>query len=174
MVNLIPIALGLAQFAPSILRFFGAGEKSAEVAEQVVNIASAITGETDPSKLQERLAANAEQALRFQEVVLANETRLEEAFLADRQDARKRDAVFLASGTRNYRADSMYLLAVAVVLVLFYHVVQRPDLNEFAKGVVTLVLGRFLGYLDGVYQFEFGTTRASKTKDDTINKLSGE
>lgn len=39
-------------------------------------------------------------------------------------------------------------------------------------GVVTLVLGRFLGYRDNIYNFEYGTNRSSKEKDMTINQLS--
>jgi hypothetical protein len=44
--------------------------------------------------------------------------------------------------------------------------------NEYLKGIVTLVLGRFLGYLDNIYNFEFGSTRSSKAKDLTIEQLS--
>jgi len=30
-----------------------------------------------------------------------------------------------------------------------------------------------LGYLDNIYSFEFGTTRGSRDKDDTIKNLTG-
>lgn len=33
-------------------------------------------------------------------------------------------------------------------------------------------LGRFLGYLDNIFNFEFGTTRSSQKKDDTILNLT--
>ena len=48
-----------------------------------------------------------------------------------------------------------------------------PYINEYVKGIFTLVLGRFLGYLDNIYSFEFGTTRGSKEKDETIKQLTG-
>lgn len=73
---------------------------------------------------------------------------------------------------KSFRADSMYLLAVVVTILLVFMVWKDANITEFVKGVVTLVLGRFLGYLDGIYNFEFGTTRSNKLKDDTINKLS--
>ena len=58
-------------------------------------------------------------------------------------------------------------------LGLVYLVWKDDTLTEYVKGIVTLVLGRFLGYLDNIYSFEFGTTRGSKDKDDTIKQLSG-
>jgi uncharacterized protein YqhQ len=92
-------------------------------------------------------------------------------YLQDTKDARTRDIEVRKISTHNYRADSMYVLAVLVIAALVYAVL-RSDLDEYAKGIITLVLGRFLGYLDNIYNFEFGTTRGSKNKDDTINKLS--
>ena len=55
---------------------------------------------------------------------------------------------------------------------LVYLIWKDPNINEYMKGVVTLVLGRFLGYLDNIYSFEFGTTRGSQNKDSTINALA--
>lgn len=43
MVPLIPLALGLAQFAPSIARWV-AGDRAGEVAQQVVDVANTVTG----------------------------------------------------------------------------------------------------------------------------------
>ena len=90
----------------------------------------------------------------------------------DRDSARGRDAEIVKAGKRNYRADAMFLLAVAVIVALVYAIWKDPSINEFMKGVVTLVLGRFLGYLDNIYSFEFGTTRGSQNKDSTIDKLA--
>ena len=90
----------------------------------------------------------------------------------DRGSARTRDAEFIKAGTRNYRADLMFLLAVAIICGLVYIVWQDQGVNEYVKGIFTLVLGRFLGYLDNIYNFEFGTTRSSRTKDVTIEQLS--
>jgi hypothetical protein len=44
------------------------------------------------------------------------------------------------------------------------------DLNEYAKGIITLFVGRALGWIEQVFSFEFGTTRSSKQKDATIEK----
>lgn len=90
----------------------------------------------------------------------------------DRGSARTRDTEFVKAGTRNYRADLMFVLAVAIICGLVYIVWQDQGVNEYVKGIFTLVLGRFLGYLDSIYNFEFGTTRNSRTKDVTIEQLA--
>lgn len=91
----------------------------------------------------------------------------------DRGSARERDAWFVRMGRHNFRADIMFVLAVAMISALVYIVWKDNTINEYVKGIVTLVLGRFLGYLDNIYNFEFGTTRNSKSKDETIKNLSG-
>lgn len=75
-------------------------------------------------------------------------------------------------GQRNYRADAMLVLAVAIIAILVWAVWRENDLGEYVKGIVTLVLGRFLGYLDNIYNYEFGTTRGSARKDATIENLT--
>lgn len=44
--------------------------------------------------------------------------------------------------------------------------------DDFAKATITLILGRFLGYVDNIYSYEFGTTRASVKKDAAITELT--
>jgi hypothetical protein len=66
----------------------------------------------------------------------------------------------------------MFVLAVVMVGVVIWIVWKDQSINEYVKGIFTLVLGRFLGYLDNIYNFEFGTTRGSKEKDATIKQLS--
>ena len=93
-------------------------------------------------------------------------------YMVDVQDARKRDATLNAVGNKNTRADTMYVLAIVVIVGIVWSIWSKQELNEYVKGIMTLVLGRFLGYLDNIYNFEFGSTRASKSKDETISKLS--
>lgn len=61
---------------------------------------------------------------------------------------------------------------VTVILCLIVTVWFVGDSNQYAQGIVTLVLGRFLGYTDQVYAFEFGTTRNDKVKDETISSMA--
>ncbi|QYF95594.1 hypothetical protein KY495_10835 [Massilia sp. PAMC28688] len=46
-------------------------------------------------------------------------------------------------------------------------------MDDFAKATITLILGRSLGWIEQIFSFEFGTTRGSKSKDETISRLSG-
>ena len=91
----------------------------------------------------------------------------------DRDSARLRDAEFIKKGMVNNRANFMFFLAVCMVALLVWIVWKDQGINEYVKGIFTLVLGRFLGYLDNIYSFEFGTTRGSKEKDETIKQLTG-
>ena len=170
---LIPIALALAEFAPSLMRLFGVGQGSVNTAEKVIDIAKAVTGANSPEEALEMLKINSEKQQEFNLAVLEANSKLEMAYLADIASARSRDSEFVKVGKTNYRADTMYVLAVIVILMLVYAVFQST-LDEYAKGIITLVLGRFLGYLDNIYNFEFGSTRASRIKDDTISSLSKE
>lgn len=130
----------------------------------IENITDAVIG-LDPEK---RIALEQEFARWHAEFSLRREVE----YLRDIQDARKRDAEIQSSGKRNNRADIMFVLAVLIVAGVFTAIWQSPEINEYVKGVATLILGRFLGYLDGIYNFEFGSTRSSKEKDGTISNLS--
>jgi len=98
--------------------------------------------------------------------------RFAELEVSDRNEARKRDTEIKKAGGRNGRADVMFGLAVLMIVGLVYAVWSTPDINEYVKGIVTFLLGRFAGYLDNIYNFEFGTTRGSQSKDSTIDKLA--
>lgn len=172
MIDPFSIAFGLAKFAPDIIKWVTGDDKSAAVASKVVDIAKVVTGRENPAEVMDTLTADPELAIKFKTAVMENETTLEKLYMADLADARKRDAAFIAAGTRNYRADVLAGLAVCVVLAITYMVWKDPNIPEFMKGIVTLLMGRFLGYLDQIYQFEFGSTRSNKTKDETINRLT--
>lgn len=170
----VGVALGLAQFAPSVMRFFGAGESSVAVAEKVVGIAQKVAGpDLPPEQLLQKLQHNQDLAHAFNMAVLASSTDLEKAYLADREGARQRDMAMTHAGRKNHRADAMFVLAVLVIVMLVYIVWQSAGIGEFVKGIITLVLGRFLGYLDNIYNFEFGSSRGSQAKDAIVaNSIS--
>ena len=70
------------------------------------------------------------------------------------------------------RVNILIGTALLVVIICLFVVVQLQVKDEFAKGILTLVLGRFLGYVDNIYNYEFGTTRSSNKKDATITELT--
>jgi hypothetical protein len=90
----------------------------------------------------------------------------------DVASARQRDTAFTENGRRNHRADVMFIMAVVIISAMVWVIWKDQSINEYVKGIFTLVLGRFMGYLDNIYNFEFGSTRTSKAKDATIENLT--
>lgn len=109
MADPISIAMGLAQFAPQVIKWISGSDKAAEAAGKVVQIAEAVTGKQGPEAV-EALKADPALVLQFRQAVMANETELDKAYLADRADARKRDVAIVQAGQRNVRADIMVLI----------------------------------------------------------------
>lgn len=168
----VTIALTLAQFAPAIVKWVTGNDKAAEAAGKVVEIAQQVTGAPSGDQALEAIRTDPALAIQFKQAVMANEADLDKAYLADVQDARSRDVEFIKIGQVNVRANAMAAGAVSLVLLCLIVVVWKSGMDEFAKGVITLILGRALGWVEQIFSFEFGTTRANKTKDDTINNLS--
>lgn len=68
MLGLVDVALGIAEFVPSIARFLG-GDKVADVAEKVVGVARQITGIEDPEQALEKIRADAQLQISLQQAM---------------------------------------------------------------------------------------------------------
>lgn len=121
----ITIAMGLAQFAPAIVKWLTGSDKAEAAAGKVVEIAQVVTGTSSGPEALEALRADAAAQLQFRQAVMAQEADLDKALLLDRQDARARDVRLAEAGYRNKRADVMValdvlgLIACLLVLVVF-------------------------------------------------------
>lgn len=171
---LVPLAMQLGQFVPSILKLMTGSDKVEEIAGKVVDVARAVTGIADPKFAVEAIQTDPSKMMEFQLAMGAQQGAFEQMYLTDRQDARKRDVEFIHAGKRNVRADIMVLLDVigliACLAVLCFY---RDRIPGEAVGLISTVAATFGLCLRDAHQFEFGSTRASKAKDDTISKLSG-
>lgn len=164
------IALGLLQFAPSLLRYFGAGEKPAAVADKVVEIARTVTGAATGPEALEAIRANAAQAAAFQQAVLEADTTLEQAYLADRRDARARDVALHQAGFHNTRADLMVLFdVIGLIACLVVLSVFRKEIPGEVVSLLSTIAGIFGLCLRDAHQFEFGSSRGSKEKDALLS-----
>lgn len=164
--------LTLAQFAPTLFAFFKDNKQPKKTTEAVESIAKDVA-DADSVEAAIRVFKNdANKANEFKARIIEAEFALQVAYLEDMNSARARDSIFLTNGQRNYRADLLSFLAILIIIALVLLIWKSPELNEYVKGVFTLVLGRFMGYVDNIYNFEFGSTRSSKQKDSTINHLS--
>lgn len=171
---LIPVLLGLSQFAPSLLRFMGAGQTTQALADKVAQVAQTVSGAATPEEALASIQANAQLQAEFQRRVLDLDAELEQAYLADVADARKRDMAFLAAGRRNGRADLMVLfdvvglIACLVVLTLF-----RTEIPAEVSGLLTTIASIFGLCLRDAHQFEFGSSRGSREKDELLGLRAG-
>jgi len=170
-----PLTIGLtlaSQFAPSVIKYFTNSDTAANVAGHVVDIAKTVTGTATPDAALAALQADPALALEFKRLVLARETELHRLYLDDMQDARARDVELARAGIKNHRANVLAGVSVTLVLLCLVVVVWSSGMDEFAKATITLILGRALGWVEQLFSFEFGTTRSSKIKDDTISRLT--
>jgi hypothetical protein len=162
----------LAQFVPGIIKMLTGSDKAEDVATHVVGIAKAVTGTDDGEQALAVIKADPAKLMDFQLAVQEQEQRMIQMFLTDTQDARKRDMAFVQAGITNHRANALAAGAGVLVIFCLFIVVWASGMDDFAKATITLILGRALGWVEQIFSFEFGTTRANKTKDDTINNLT--
>lgn len=169
----VSIALALAQFAPTVMRYFGAGDSSVATADKVVSIAQQVAGVKSPEEALQAIRANAELAQQFNLAMLAADKELETAHLADRQNARERDVQLVKAGRYNVRADLMVLLDVlgllsCLIVLIFF----RQQIPGEVVGLLSTIASIFGLCLRDAHQFEFGSSRQSKDKDDLIKRIT--
>ena len=175
----ITIAMGLAQFAPAILKWITGSDAAADAAGKVVEIAQAVTGKTGPDAVA-ALQADPALVIQFRQAVMAQEADLDKAYLADRQDARRRDVALAQAGRSNERANWMVGMAAAGTIggfvsmaVLGYLKAKHGDaLNDGVFGALLAQLSTVTAYfglcLRDAFQFEFGSSRGSRDKDEAL------
>jgi hypothetical protein len=169
----VSLALALAQFAPSLIKFFTGSDKAADVAGKVIDIAKTVTGAPDGGAALEVLKADPNKVLEFRQAALAQDADLTRAFLADVQNARARDVELHKAGFGNRRADVMVALDVlGLIACLLVLVLYREKLPGEVVGLLSAISGIFGACLRDAHQFEFGSSRSSQIKDATIAQIT--
>jgi hypothetical protein len=169
----ISLALSLAPLVPNLVKWITGSDKSATVAEKVVDVAKAVSGLPDPVDAVQAILADPALALKYQETIAAMEADLEKAYLADRQSARQRDTDYIKAGRHNWRADILAALAVAGLIICVWFVARDTDMPERATNAIMFVAGVLAAAVRDVYSFEFGSSRGSKEKDDALQRALG-
>ena len=165
----ISVAMGLAQFAPQIIRWVSGSDKAAEAAEHVVGIAQAVTGAGTPGDALSTIVASPDAQLAFRRALLEQESALDKAYLADRQDARRRDVELGKAGMQNTRANWMIVGDVVGLVACLFALTMLPDLPGEVRGIVSTIAGFFGLGLRDAHQFEFGSSRGSHDKQQLLN-----
>lgn len=161
-----------AKYAPDVVKYLSGSDTAATVTGKVVEIAQTVTGKSNPTEAALSIDASPELQAQFRTAVMQNETQLQQMYLADVQSARNRDIALAQAGVHNYRANVLVAAAILLVVCCLLLVVWNSTMDEYVKATISLILGRALGWIEQIFSFEFGTTRANKVKDDTIKNLS--
>lgn len=161
----ITIAMGLAQFAPQIIKWMSGSDKAEDAAKTVVSIAEKVTGKTGAEAL-ESIQFSQQQAAEFRQAVLARETELDLAYLKDIQHARESHREHWMPWVLTLTLAGMVALLVAGLFAL-----PTPPEN---KEVVYLIAGQLIGAFGTAVAYWLGSSRGSAMKQQDINRvLSG-
>lgn len=171
------VLLGLAaQIAPALVRGLTGSARAAEVAEAVVGVVEAATGQPARTEAEAAQAVRALQAdpaawAQVQVALAGLAAREMELDHADRANARERDAK--VRGTpENWRANIMLSLALAGLVVAMWLAFAYPDASADARSLVLLVAGALLKMVGDAFAFEFGSSRGSAEKQRTIEAMT--
>lgn len=168
----ISIAMSLAQFAPAIIRWVTGSDKAAEAAGTVVEIAKQVTGKETGDAALGALQVDPALQVQFRTSLLRHESEMDSMYLADRQDARARDVALVQAGVRNRRADIMVLCAALGLLACLGALVfYRDKIPGEAATLIGTIASIFGLCLRDAFQFEFGSSRGSQIKDETLKNL---
>lgn len=173
MAPLIAAAIpSLIKLLPDVAGWFG-GDKAENIATEVLNIASNVTGISDNSAALKAINSDPSVALKFQEAVMADKYRLDEMYLADKKDARamqqtaleqedvfsKRFLYYFAVGWSLFAA--IYLLCITFVTIPTDNISTVQTITGFIMGTL----------ISSIIQFFFGSTKGSKDKDTIAQEL---
>jgi hypothetical protein len=167
-VSILQSLLSFAQLSPAIARWLS-GQNVISTSEKIIEIAKKITKTSNESEAVERLKEDKRLLITFQKAVLNAEHEIEIAILKDKESARTRDTAIIGLGKGNRRADIMVIAAaIGLFICLAAIVLYRKDLPGEAVGIISTIAGIFGSCLKDAYNFEFGSSRGSKEKDQTV------
>ena len=124
----ITIAMGLAQFAPSIIKFFTGSDKDASRAQKVIDIAQAVTGAKTPEEALETIKANGELQLKFRQQIVDQENLI----IQGQVELNKIEAASSSFFRAGWRPAVGWICAFA----LGYQMLFRPIVGWYLQQVV--------------------------------------
>ena len=161
-------AVGLTDWLTNKLS--SSDNNAANIAANVINYATAKTGETDPINISAKLSSDPTLAAALKQTLLDNQQTLAMAPYRDRLDARAmhnkhpQQADKIADRIMKYNLPYIFVLLVANVLAMFF-------LKEYSAilAIVSNLLGMTIKSLfderNTVTGFYFGSSMGSKNKD---------
>lgn len=170
-ISLLQAALSLAQLSPKIARFFS-GTKAESISQKILEIAKEVTHSYSEEEAIQKIKSDKKMHLLFEKALLNSERAIELALIRDKENARSRDIAIINSGKRNRRADIMVVCAViGLVTCLGVICFYENEMPGEAVGIISTISGIFGACLKDAYNFEFGSSRGSKEKDQTVANM---
>jgi hypothetical protein len=176
---------------PDFLQLLGphaAGPQGQAVANAVVQVVSAATGQANPTsaniigldpaaqadlkvKLAEIYAQAQANERADQAAQRANELDTLRAEFADVASARARDVALKAAGGHNYQANMMLTIACTVLLACVV-AAATGRMNDIALGMIVSLAGVMAACFRDAFNFEFGSSRQAQFSGQTVAGLA--
>lgn len=156
MLPIIPLVSGLISVVPSIAKWIG-GDKAAEAAERITDIAKSVTGLDDPKDAVNAVIKDPELLVKFKMHLSAVEADLDKAYLLDRQDARMQH--------KHSYMPAVLSTVLTLGLLAFTAALMSVELPEGNVRLIDTVFGSYLTAWLGSIAYWFGTTRGSADKN---------
>lgn len=170
----VTILMGLAQFAPQLIKWTTGSEKAENVAKAALDVAQQITGCSDAQGNIDMLRADPKLAAEYADKIKDREFELNKAYLADVGSARQMQIAALGQGD-NFSKRFVYVFASAWSLfsMVFFLAVTFGDVPTANVRVVDTILGFVLGTaIASIFNFFFGTTVGSQRNSEAIRELA--
>lgn len=168
----------LVELIPNAIGWFG-GDDAEKAAEEVLGIASKVTGIDEKDKALEAIQSDPNVALEFKKAVMADKHRLDEMFLADKKNAREMQNNALKQDDE-FSKRFVYYFAIgwSIFAMLYLSGITFFSLPEESTRFADTILGFLLGtIISGIIQFFYGSSQGSKDKNaqqsDIVKALSG-
>lgn len=137
-----------------------------------MEIAKDVTNSRNEREAIEKIKTDKNMNLLFQKALINFEREIELAIIKDKESARTRDIAIINSGRRNHRADVMVLsAALGLITCLAAICCYKKELPGEVVGIISTIAGIFGACLKDAYNFEFGSSRGSKEKDQTVANI---
>jgi hypothetical protein len=165
---MITSALAFSRFVPSITKLI-CGDKAESIASKIIAVAKQVSNSQTEMEAMKKISNDSRLVNAFQRAIIESEKEIFLAVLKDKENARNRDIAIINSGRRNKRADIMVIAAACgLIICLAVLGLYQNTLPGEAVGIISTISGIFGSCLKDAYNFEFGSSRGSKEKDQTV------
>lgn len=162
----ITIAMGLAQFAPGIIKLITGSDKAADVADKVISVAKAVTGASDGPAALAAVQADPAKVMEFQQAMANQQADLEKAYLADVQGARHLQEIALGQDDLFSKRFVYYFAAAwSIFSMVYFMAVTFAPPTAAGQRIADTILGVLIASVVGVmFNYFYGSTKGSAEK----------